>query len=135
MTKFKVKMQVAVYGTLMNGHIRHSALENAKLLGTFQTEPKFNMYAHSNNYPFLTKEGGTSITMEVYQFTDKNILNRLDDIEGVRPSGGGLFVREKMNTPYGPSEFYYMTEESNSGAVRIESGDWNDYTKTKNTKI
>lgn len=124
------KIKVAVYGTLMEGCLRNAALENAVKLGNFQTEPIFTMYYSYANYPFLIKNGGTAISMEVYEFTNPDILNRLDHIEGIET---GLFQREELNTPYGKAKYYFMKGKDNDNSPIIESGDWKDYLKIKDS--
>ena len=130
----KPKFKVAVYGTLREANSNHAALENSTLLGTFQTEPIFQMFSNKDAYPYLLKNGTTSITMEVYEFTSKNIMDRLDALENVN-GNNPLYKKEELNTPYGKAFFYFREKKINQTDTMIINGDWNDYKHVKYTNI
>ena len=126
--------RVAVYGTLMEGCVRHNLLRSSVPIGTFQTEPIYSMYSiglpkSSNSWPYIIKNGNTSISMEVYEFTDEDILKILDSVEQV---DNGLFARSIIDTPYGKS-FIYTRKEKRMGIsdIKILSGSWKEYINYK----
>lgn len=89
-----------VYGTLKNGHGRHSALESCRMLGTARTKPFYSMFAYGG-FPAMvdnTCPAGqnsevslkTSVHGELYETSQEDFLE-LDQIEGV---GHNLFARK-----------------------------------------
>lgn len=91
-----------VYGTLKNGHGRHSALEDCRMLGTARTKPLYSMFAYGG-FPAVVDAscpGGqsgvslnTSVHGELYEVPQEVIIE-LDRIEGV---GHNLFARKLIH--------------------------------------
>lgn len=122
--KIENKIKVAVYGSLRKNMYNHeSYLGKSKLLGTFETEPIYNLY-DVGAFPGLKKEGDTSITMEVYE-VDLVTLKRLNNLEGYNPASpkNDFYDRELIETPYGEAFLYFYVphiEESR----KIDHGNW-----------
>lgn len=122
--KMENKIRVAVYGSLRKNMYNHEHyLGKSKLLGTFETEPIYNLY-DLGSYPGLKKEGDTSITIEVYE-VDLTTLQRINNLEGYNPSSSknDFYDRELIETPYGDAFLYFYVpniEESK----KIEHGNW-----------
>ena len=122
--KDKAKFKVAVYGTLMSNCVNNPLLEDSILLGSFQTEPVYNMYSRDGKFPYIMNEGSSSIDMEVYTFTKQDILDRLDDLEAVNKK---LYERVIIKTPYGRAYVYVAPKKLNPADTRINSGNWRDF--------
>ena len=76
---------IFVYGTLKNGHSRHSILEKQRYIGIAKTIGQYFMFK-TISYPCLVeakdKFAGKKIYGELYE-VDTECLRVLDDIEGV----------------------------------------------------
>jgi len=76
---------IFVYGTLKNGHSRHSILEEQRYIGIARTIGQYFMFK-THSYPCLVeakdKFAGKKIYGELYE-VDTECLSVLDDIEGV----------------------------------------------------
>lgn len=89
-----MKHLVFVYGTLKNGHLRSSVLQNERYLGIARTVSKYAMYQYGG-YPALVsspEENNHPITGELYEVGDEMMV-RLDEIEG---TAVGLFQRGEV---------------------------------------
>lgn len=121
-------MYVAVYGSLMSGLYNHKAhLENkAELVGTFQTEPIYNLI-DLGAYPGLTKKGSTSVTMEIYDIDDI-VLQNLDRLESYRPEDkeSSYYNRELIETPYGEAYCYFFNLNT-KGSKKVTHGNWREH--------
>ena len=74
-----------VYGSLKKGFDNHSILGNsAKRLGKARTVKKFSMYEDSfGNYPYIVDEPYSKIKGELYQIMRADLMQKLDEFEGV----------------------------------------------------
>lgn len=132
MTKVVNKHLVAVYGSLLKGLHNHTAyLKNAKYIGSFDSEPIYDLYEVSS-YPGLKKGGYTSVKMEVYEVTTLE-LNRIDQLEGFKPNDTrhNHYNRTMMETPYG-NAYGYLYNYPITNLNQVVSGNWKDYIETKN---
>tara|TARA_R110000822_G_scaffold302649_2_gene426975 strand:+ start:24547 stop:25053 length:507 start_codon:yes stop_codon:yes gene_type:complete len=124
--KKKAVKLVAVYGTLLSKCPNNGHLQNAELLGTFQTEPGLSLYlAPGRAYPYIMKNGVQSVTMEVYALDSKATEDRIDQLEGV--SVGFYEKEETFKTPFGPAIAYYRKEKMEANDAMIMSGSWKEY--------
>lgn len=117
--KFPVKM--FVYGTLREGFgLHNSAMSGAKFLGKHRTVPSFSLYA--KYYPWLTRNGNTSVTGEVYE-VDENRFKRINSIE----CGAGYKLEEiELEDGQIVSAYIYPREEDlkHVSVEKIEGGDF-----------
>jgi gamma-glutamylcyclotransferase (GGCT)/AIG2-like uncharacterized protein YtfP len=74
-----------VYGSLKKGFDNHNILGNsAKRLGKARTVKKFSMYEDSfGNYPYIVDEPYSKIKGELYQIMRADLMQKLDEFEGV----------------------------------------------------
>lgn len=126
--KPKTIYRVAVYGTLRKGFHNHRFLKDCTLLGTFQTEPQLQLFSNcSETFPYILKNGHTSVTMEVYEFDDEETKQALDRLEGYNESPTGLYDRETIKTPYGRAYVYFRHTKMSSNDKEILSGCWHQF--------
>lgn len=121
----KETIKVAVYGSLRKGLHNNDKMGNSKLLGTFESNPIFDMY-DLGSYPGLKLQGNTPITFEVYEVS-KEQLKVIDGLEGYNEGSDNHFYnRLKTNTPYGEA-YIYTYVPSVHGKRKVTQGDWVDY--------
>lgn len=121
------KNLIAVYGSLLSGLHNNYILNNAKLLGEFQTKPEFSLYSLIS-FPGLKTNGNTSIKMEVYE-VDEYTAKRVDDLESYTPGGNNTFYDKiPIETPYGEASVYVYVNDIPQDRI-VESGDWKEFKK------
>ena len=83
-----------VYGSLKKGFDNHNLLSKyAKRLGKAQTVKKFSMFEDSfGNYPYIIDEPSYRIKGELYQITRAELMQKIDEFEGVPD----YYVRKKI---------------------------------------
>jgi len=126
-------MLVAVYGSLRKGLGNHGYLKDSEFIGQFETDHIYNLL-DLGSFPGLTKDGGTSVVMEVYKI-DAKTLRKLDSLEGynAEDTSKSFYNREKILSPFGQVSTYFLNrdyDESVSTLKNVDSGDWTDYYKT-----
>jgi gamma-glutamylcyclotransferase (GGCT)/AIG2-like uncharacterized protein YtfP len=74
-----------VYGSLKKGFDNHNLPDNfTKRLGKARTVKKFSMYEDSfGNYPYIVDEPYSKIKGELYQIMRADLMQKLDEFEGV----------------------------------------------------
>jgi len=110
---------VAVFGSLKKGFGNHRVIGDSEFLGTTKTEPKFTMFSFGG-FPGLLLEGNTSIEVEVYDVTNREIMNGLDRLEGY-PS---FYDRTQIETEFGDAWIYFNKSRNLEHHSIIESGVW-----------
>ena len=123
-------MLIAVYGSLRKGFYNHSIIEDSVYLGRFDSLPEYNMY-DLGSYPGLTKNGETSIVLEVYR-VDQKILSNVDRLEGynILNEDRSHYIRNIIDTPYG-NAYIYIYAHSVTGYPQVIEGDWEECSKEK----
>jgi len=122
------KYLVSIYGSLRKGGVSHHLLARENFLGSFDTEPIYDMYVFGL-YPVLIKDGNTSIKMEVYEVSEpvfkklQFIRQHNDDTQETEP-----FDKTIIYTPYGNATTFFSSLKI-SNKVKVASGDWLDYRK------
>ena len=112
--------QVAVYGTLKQGHGNHRLLSLSKFLGITETEEEWSML-HLGGFPGLI-EGSSAVHIEVYEVNDET-FSRLDMLEGY-PS---FYNRREIETKFGTAWVYYLDSPYNyHDRPVIEHGCWGE---------
>jgi gamma-glutamylcyclotransferase (GGCT)/AIG2-like uncharacterized protein YtfP len=125
-------MKIAVYGSLREGLSNHSLIESSEYVGQFETPHMYNLL-DLGAFPGLTKNGSTSVVMDVYEVNSK-ILKKLDALEGYRAENlkSSFYIREKIDSPLGQVSTYFLNKDHPTGEDnKVSSGDWTDYYKTK----
>ena len=123
------KKLIAVYGTLRRGFSNHIIIKNADYLGTFDSEPIYNLH-DLIGFPGLKHGGTTSVKMEVYAVTDEE-AQWVDSLEGYTPGGNNAFYdKEIISTPFGDAGVYIYVR-SLEGYPIVESGDYYLHRKGK----
>lgn len=118
----KNRILVAVYGTLRKGFGNHRLLKNAKYLGTFNSEPIYNLH-DLGGFPGLKHNGNTSVVMEVYKVTPEEAYN-VDCLEGYNPNEKPTFYdKEIIETPFGKAGVYIYVNNLDDCPL-VESGDY-----------
>jgi len=122
------KILVAVYGSLRAGLGNHDLLtrNKAKYVGEYRTDPYYSLHS-LRTFPALTKNGHTSIVMEVYEIDYQGLVS-VDALENYTPGSkfNNFYVREKIDTPYGEAYAYFYVP-STSKLEKVHSGDWKEY--------
>ena len=142
--KTRIQMEknvlLAVYDNLLKKCSKHDVLTNSTYLGSFESEPVFNMFdVGGGTEPFITELGSTSVKFEVYEVTPK-ILENVDSLQSYYEGfpENSYMEREEINTPYGKAFTYFFTEDVDvcfKDATRIFSGDYYDYKQTTVKKV
>lgn len=117
------KINVFVYGTLLEGEYNHRRLEGATKQGN-TTVVGFQMYS-LGAYPacIRTDISEHEVIGEVWNVTDE-ILKGLDRLEGYPH----FYDRVLIDTPWGATWMYYMSENKlRYSAELIPSGSWREY--------
>jgi gamma-glutamylcyclotransferase (GGCT)/AIG2-like uncharacterized protein YtfP len=129
------KILLAVYDHLRrDGNEHKTYMEDAKYLGTWYTDPEYDLYSTQVNYPGLVKEGSTSILLEIFE-VDAATIKNCDYFEGYNEYNYMCtFKRETIETPFGNS-FIYIYNKPIIGKPNIESGDWLKYKKEIKQKL
>ena len=117
MTEFKPFL-LGVYGTLKQGFRLHDCVKYCKFVGITESNPEFTMY-DTGWYPGLKHEGNTSIHLEVYEVSTKEIADYLDAVEGYP----NLYTKEFIKTPLG-EVLVYIYNHRTEGMDIVESGNW-----------
>ena len=110
-----------VYGTLMQGGVRHRVLANQRFLGEARTQPSYALY-NLGPYPGLVRAtaNGRAIHGELYEIDD-GLIARLDRIEGA-PS---LFRLEPIPIENYPGRaFAYFYQGGIDGFSRCAEDCW-----------
>jgi len=119
------KNLIAVYGSLLSGLHNNYILEDSKLLGSFKSKPKFNLYS-LGGFPGLKTGGNTEVLMEVYEVNER-IAQRVDNLEGYSSNRPATFYDKILiDTPYGEASVYIYVNDIPKKRI-VESGDWKDY--------
>lgn len=119
------RILVGVYDDLrQEGDSYKIFMSEANYLGTYYTEPEYELYSLSKKYPGLKQGGSTSILLEIFE-VNKETLKNIDYYEGCNDLDAYMNIYNKIeiDTPFGPCIIY----EYNRVIVnkpRIESGDW-----------
>jgi len=130
------KFLLGVYDHLRRGgEANYTYMSGATYLGTYYTEPDYDLYHLSSEYPGLRCEGSTSILLEIFEVTDE-ILKTTDFYEGTNPFAPhqNIFNRIEIDTPYGPC-FIYEYSKALVSKPKIETGDWFKYRKSLRQRI
>ena len=118
----KRNILIATYGTLRKGFGNHRLLKNAKYLGTFNSEPLYNLH-DLGGFPGLKHNGNTSVVMEVYKVTPEEAYN-VDCLEGYNPNEKPTFYdKEIIETPFGKAGVYIYVDSLDDCPL-VESGDY-----------
>jgi gamma-glutamylcyclotransferase (GGCT)/AIG2-like uncharacterized protein YtfP len=119
----KEPILVAVYGSLRSGFHNHSLLSDSKLLGTFDTEPIYDMYS-CGSFPGLVLHGSTSIKMEIYEVTEE-VSKKVERLEGYTKGDemDNHYNKVMIDTPYGEAGTY-IYNNSTTRLPKVDSGDW-----------
>lgn len=75
-----MNMPVFVYGTLKYGESNSYILRNSIFVGTFKTDPKYNLH-DLGPFPAVVPDGNVSVIGEVY-LVDNDTMEKLDFLEG-----------------------------------------------------
>ena len=121
----KEKFLVGVYDDLrQEGDAYKIYMGDANYLGTFYTEPEFDLYSLSRKYPGLVKDGSTSILLEVFEVNDITLFG-MDYYEGCSEFDPymNIYNRIEIDSPWGPC-FIYEYNRVIINKPRIDSGDW-----------
>lgn len=126
-------MLVAVYGTLKSDQHNHNKyLSNAKYVGTFESLPIYNFFSINDMFPGITKNGHSSVLMEVYK-VDKTELNAIDILEGYKNSNeeGSMYLRREIETPFGVAFTYFYNNTNKNNIPITNTCDWGEYISIK----
>lgn len=120
---------VAVYGTLREGHGNWAAIlkGNAKLLGTYTSEPKYTMYS-AGGFPIVCDNGTGTIVYEVYEVDSNAVMRRLHSLEGCTGIPGhenNWYDIQPIETPHGTA-YMYVQHEAGERMSIIKNGNWNE---------
>ena len=116
------KQLICCYGTLRKGFGNHRLLKNARYLGTFNSEPIYNLH-NLGGFPGLKHNGNTSVVMEVYKVTPEEAYN-VDCLEGYDSNEKPTFYdKEIIETPFGKAGVYIYVDSLDDCPL-VESGDY-----------
>lgn len=119
------KFLLGVYDNLrQEGDDNYAYMDGATYVGTYYTEPIFDLFALTGSYPGLKQGGSTSVLLEVFE-VDKSILMVTDYYQGCNEHNPSvnMFNRIEIDTVFGRC-FVYEYNKNVICKPRIESGDW-----------
>lgn len=118
----------AVYGTLKEKYGNHRILRNqdgVEFKGNFVTEPKYTMFS-LGGFPAVCPEGKTSITCELYEVKNPEVISRVYSLEGytgVQDHPNNWYDVEKIETPHGEASMFIFKDSPKNCSV-VENGIW-----------
>jgi len=125
MSQTQNNVLISVYGSLRSKMYNNRLLKDSEMLGTFNTEPIFELY-DLGSFPGLKPNGKTSIVMEVYS-VDEQTAKNVDRLEGYTPGGNNTFYDKiKLMTPWGESSVYIYVNDLPEERL-VKSGDWREH--------
>lgn len=124
-------MKFLVYGTLRKNFGNSILFKqgNSKWLGVVKTEPIFTMYS-LGGFPAVSEKGTTSITGEVWETDDENVINSVFRLEGctrVQKNPENWYDFIEIDTEFGKANMFIMNNLKNRKVNIVESGDWDEY--------
>lgn len=116
-----------VYGTLKKSYYNHRVIEHptTKFLGEVKTEPIYTLFTGS--YPVVERNGNTSITGELYEVNDINVMTNIFGLEGSSPvqhSPLNWYDWDFIDTPNGKARIFVMDKGDSGRTKVVESGIW-----------
>jgi gamma-glutamylcyclotransferase (GGCT)/AIG2-like uncharacterized protein YtfP len=108
--------------------------ENCKLIGTYSTEPIYNMYDVDGDslYCAVETNGSTSIKIEIWEVNDiilgkiERNYNYYEEFEGYPQD----YKKVDLISPFGKIEMYFTNVEQSEDNL-IVNGDWIEYLNYK----
>jgi len=125
-----------VYGSLKKGFDNHNLLGNsAKRLGKARTIKKFSMYEDSfGNYPYIVDEPYSKIKGELYQIMRADLMQKIDEFEGVPDYYEGKKIEVKSH--HGVKRaFVYIREDAEIPANQQPLREWMNKINDKTVKL
>lgn len=118
------KILIAVYDSLcQDGENWEYYLDLSEYVGTYYTEPIYNLFSISKEYGGLTKDGNTSVKLELY-YIDEYTLKLLEHYYGENTiNSKNPYGKDIISTSYGDC-FIWFYNGNVSGKPLIESGDY-----------
>lgn len=121
------KILFFVYGTLKKGYYNHRLLQGPGVTfkGEFTTEPNYTMYS-LGGYPAVMSNGTTAITGELYEVTNKNVIENIYRLEGYSGNPNSKYNHysvEHLTTPYGKATLFVYSKEPVIKKI-VPTGKW-----------
>jgi gamma-glutamylcyclotransferase (GGCT)/AIG2-like uncharacterized protein YtfP len=119
------KILFATYGTLKVGRGNSYLLNDAKYLGTHQTNADYTMY--DGGYPIVEREGTTPIHIEVYEAKDKETIKNIFSLEGCTGVQGhkrNWYDFDEVDTPFGKAVMFVMDKGKGGRQKIVANGNW-----------
>ncbi|OGG50749.1 hypothetical protein A2763_02385 [Candidatus Kaiserbacteria bacterium RIFCSPHIGHO2_01_FULL_54_36] len=119
-----------IYGTLREGAKNRSKVKG--LLSSSQSAATLGSLYLSGKYPLLLKAGGTRIVGELVELVDEaEAFNILDPFEGREYKRAQIDVTTESGEKKVAWAYLYREDSPPDDAIRIDSGDWLEYSKSK----
>lgn len=101
---------------------------DAKLIGTFSTEPFYTMYDLGVDDCIIVKNGEHSVRMEVWGVSDKvlDILQKNYSYYEELKDEDNIYLKSEIISPFGRITIFTYNE-SFDNSIQITSGDWMEY--------
>ena len=106
-----------------------------KFIGSYYTEPEYDLYQIKGAGESALVEGTTSILIEVYEITE-SILETFDLLLGYTSTREDLcyYVRKQISSPFTDILVYFWNEVIETGDVLVKDGDWLDFLNIQKSK-
>jgi gamma-glutamylcyclotransferase (GGCT)/AIG2-like uncharacterized protein YtfP len=125
--KMEKRYLVGIYDSFRKGGIYHNKINtaNSKLIGSYSTQPIYNMYDVGVDDVIIVKDGNHSIKIEVWEVSEKT-LTTLEKEYNYYPEleqGQNLYLKETVSSPFGDI-LLYTYDDTYDATDMIILGDW-----------
>lgn len=135
-SKMEKKYLIGIYDDYREKGVSNSSFDkvHCKLIGSYSTEPIYNMYDVDGDTMFCVVEtgGNTSIKVEVWEVSE-SYLDKIEKTYGYYPEFDEYpqdYKKEEVLTPFGNVSMYFTNVEQSEKDIII-SGDWIEYLNYK----
>lgn len=122
----KNNILVGIYDSFRKGGKYNLTFDsaNATLIGSYSSEPIYNLIDLGIEDVVLTKDGETSVKIEVWELSE-SVLSKLEsdyNYYDCIPNSDNTYLKTKVKSPYGEITLYLYNDDTIGGSL-IKNGD------------